>query len=91
MMGDTSIDITLEDTIDTSIIYSQSYKFYIPLHFWFCKNSGLALPLVALQNHDVELIVEIEKEENINVNSKFGKREGHTDVYVSHISTSISL
>ena len=90
MMGDTSIEITLDkETIDSNTIYSQSYKFYIPLHFWFCKNPGLALPLVALQNHDVELIVEIEKEENININSGFGKISNKDTVYVSHISTSI--
>ena len=28
---------------------------YIPLQFWFCRNIGLALPLIALQYHDVEL------------------------------------
>ena len=28
---------------------------YVPLPFWFCKNAGLALPLVALQYHDVNL------------------------------------
>ena len=26
----------------------------IPLQFWFCRNYGLALPLVALQYHEVE-------------------------------------
>jgi hypothetical protein len=26
---------------------------YIPLQFWFCRNPGLALPLIALQYHDV--------------------------------------
>jgi hypothetical protein len=30
---------------------------YVPLPFWFCKNPGLALPLVALQYHDVNLNV----------------------------------
>ncbi len=28
---------------------------YIPLQFWFCKNPGLAVPLVALQYHEVRL------------------------------------
>jgi hypothetical protein len=28
---------------------------YIPLQFWFCRNIGLALPLIALQYHEVEL------------------------------------
>ena len=26
---------------------------YIPLQFWFCRNPGLALPLIALQYHEV--------------------------------------
>jgi hypothetical protein len=28
---------------------------YIPLSFWFCRNPGLALPLIALQYHEVRL------------------------------------
>ena len=28
----------------------------IPLQFWFCRNPGLALPLIALQYHEVKLI-----------------------------------
>lgn len=28
---------------------------YIPLKFWFCNNPGLALPLIALQYHEVKL------------------------------------
>lgn len=30
----------------------------IPLQFWFCRNLGLALPIVALQHHEVKLIIE---------------------------------
>lgn len=26
---------------------------YIPLQFWFCRNVGLALPLISLQHHEV--------------------------------------
>ena len=26
---------------------------YVPLQFWFCRNPGLALPLIALQYHEV--------------------------------------
>jgi hypothetical protein len=29
----------------------------VPLCFWFCRNPGLALPLIALQYHEVKLIV----------------------------------
>ena len=30
-------------------------QLYIPLKFWFCRNPGLALPLIALQYHEVKL------------------------------------
>jgi hypothetical protein len=31
---------------------------YIPLLFWYCRNPGLALPLVALQYHDVKINID---------------------------------
>ena len=37
---------------------NQSTIIYIPFQFWFCKESGLALPLVALQHHDVKVHVQ---------------------------------
>jgi hypothetical protein len=30
-------------------------KLYIPLRFWFCRNPGLALPLLALQYHPIRI------------------------------------
>jgi len=30
---------------------------YIPLQFWFCRNVGLSLPLIALQYHEVKINV----------------------------------
>jgi hypothetical protein len=30
---------------------------YVPLQFWFCRNPGLALPLIALQYHEVKIIL----------------------------------
>ena len=33
-------------------------KQFIPLQFWFCRNPGLALPLIALQYHEVKLNVQ---------------------------------
>lgn len=30
-----------------------AYRLIIPLQFWFCRETGLALPLIALQYHDV--------------------------------------
>ena len=33
---------------------------YIPLQFWFCRNPGLAIPLIALQYHEVRINVEFQ-------------------------------
>ena len=30
----------------------------VPLQFWFCRNPGLALPLIALQYHEVKINIE---------------------------------
>jgi hypothetical protein len=33
---------------------TRSGTVYVPLQFWFCRNPGLALPLIALQYHEVK-------------------------------------
>ena len=35
----------------------RSRQLVIPLHFWFCENPGLALPIVSLQNSEVYINV----------------------------------
>ena len=32
---------------------------WVPLQFWFCKNPGLAIPLISLQYHEVTLIINL--------------------------------
>ena len=32
--------------------------YHVPLQFWFCRNPGLALPLIALQYHEVKVILD---------------------------------
>ena len=32
---------------------------YVPLQFWFCRNPGLALPLIALQYHEVKINIDL--------------------------------
>lgn len=34
-----------------------SYKLYIPLNFWFCLDSGLALPIIAMVHNDIKIHV----------------------------------
>ena len=55
MIGKTSDGLS---TINRSK-FEGPLQLYVPLNFWFCKNVGLALPLIALQYHEVELFVEI--------------------------------
>ena len=40
-------------------------QFYIPLRFWFCNNPGLALPLIALQYHEVKIKLSFESSDNL--------------------------
>jgi len=40
---------------------TKKFKLIVPLQFWFCKNIGLALPLVALQYHEVKLYFSLKK------------------------------
>lgn len=37
---------------------------YIPLQFWFCRNAGVAIPLIALQYHEVRINVDFETWQN---------------------------
>ena len=32
---------------------------YVPLQFWFCRNPGLAVPLIALQYHEVKINLDL--------------------------------
>ena len=40
-------------------------KAYVPLRFWFNRNPGLALPLIALQYHEVKIITKFEEYSNL--------------------------
>jgi len=54
---DESIEPTIidRDTLSTTV----KFDAYVPLQFWFCRNTGLALPLIALRVHEVELVLQI--------------------------------
>jgi len=36
---------------------SPEYMLYIPLQFWFCRNPGMAIPLIALQYSDIVVTI----------------------------------
>ena len=47
---------TLFQKMSGSVLFTNQSRF-VPLNFWFCKNAGLALPLIALQYHEVKVIL----------------------------------
>ncbi len=48
MIGDVSV------LTDTDNVSTPAYRLWVPLEFWFCKNVGLALPLIGIQLHEVK-------------------------------------
>ena len=42
-----------------AIAIASAPRLYVPLQFWFNRNPGLALPLIALQYHEVKLNLEL--------------------------------
>jgi len=42
---------------------------YIPLYFWFCKNIGLSLPLIAIQSQEVRINVTFRKYQELIISS----------------------
>jgi len=40
-------------------------KIFIPINFWFCRNPGLSLPLIALQYHEVKIKMTFETMTNL--------------------------
>jgi len=51
---------------------------YIPLKFWFCKNPGMAIPLIALQYHEVKLVLQLATYQELHASN-------YTDVNLTSI------
>lgn len=45
---------------NTNEILLPEYTLWIPFQFWFCRNYGLSLPLIALQYHEVRIEITLE-------------------------------
>ena len=64
LVGNVAAMTTLNNTHD-------SYTLYIPLKFFFDRNVGVALPLIALQYHEVKINFLLESIENLIVTTGF--------------------
>ena len=60
---------------------------FVPLQFWFCRNPGLALPLIALQYHEVKVNVELNDKANCHHSSSGAPTVGEltTKLFVDYI------
>ncbi len=52
LIGKYNSDISLE----TNALEERTYQ--VPLQFWFCRNPGLALPIIALTQHEIKIKME---------------------------------
>jgi hypothetical protein len=69
---------------------SAETRLYVPLEFWFCRNPGLALPLIALQYHEVKVNLEFRNLADlcdVNYNSPFTNsyQLGSTSLWVDYV------
>ena len=73
MMVGADGDVTSGSDTDTVL--------HVPLEFWFCRNVGLALPLIALQYHEVKLKIVFEEKANcIHTEARGGATEPDPNV-----------
>jgi len=54
---------------DTPENRATNLKLDVPLQFWFNRNPGLALPLIALQYHQVKLNLDLESSTNLQLST----------------------
>ena len=58
LVGNTPALTTPFENTDTVAKQVAGQILWIPLEFWWCRNPGLALPLIALQYHEVKINLE---------------------------------
>jgi len=79
MIGNTSTLTTGATSIPETVLY-------IPLQFWFCRNPGLSLPLVALQYHEVKINVSFARFSELYIGSPSSTPTlGATSLYIDYI------
>jgi hypothetical protein len=62
---------------------------YVPLQFWFCRNVGLSLPLIALQYHEVKITLDFRRSTECSITSSGATISdlnlGNTTLWVDYI------
>jgi hypothetical protein len=58
---------------------------FMPLQFWFCRNVGLALPLIALQYHEVKLYWTLPTEAELTAGTDATRNVSNCKLFVDYI------
>ena len=64
---------------------SEIQPWYLPLQFWFCKNAGLSLPLIALQYHEVKIVLCIQNYCQLSGNGALDPNCLNVNLWVDYI------
>ena len=75
------------DDLSATPSASDSQVLYIPLQFWFCRNPGLALPLIALQYHEVKINIEFASKNSVINGSAGGLNDASLFVDYIYLDT----
>ena len=82
MVGNTAL-LTSTDAGDPDS--TPATTLYIPLQFWFCRNPGLALPLIALQYHEVKFNITFSSLASLTTATSTGSPSLNASLYVDYI------
>ena len=70
---------------DCNLLTSTSWRLYVPFQFWFNRNPGLALPLIALQYHEVKLNLELRPEASLTAEGVATGGNSSFKLYVDYV------
>lgn len=71
--------------LTTATSATSSTTLYVPLQFWFCRNPGLALPLIALQYHEVKFNITFRALADCHVGTPDATPSLSASLYVDYI------
>ena len=75
----TGWDIMVGADSDMTSFSQSKPRLYVPLEFWFCRNVGLALPLIALQYHEVKVNIKFAPLSKCTYKGKAYTRNGNCE------------
>ena len=79
MVGNTIVHLT-----GTGLQSTDATTLYVPLQFWFCRNPGLSLPLIALQYHEVKFNLEFRPKNECYVSTQSKLLAEHLLTVLTH-------